>query len=159
MNQTRTNYQQFINDIYTSQKHVLSLVTKLSQRIDDLEARLRSIKDDQNLHLSAVKNSLDQLRGEIHHQYTQESTEIDELNDVLAGELENLSVIPRANRDNINFADDSLDDSLEWHPSNDRKNTTSHNHTLYNGQLTNLDELVDNEDKIHIQPAAAALIL
>lgn len=133
MNQTRTNYQQFINDIYTSQKHILGLVTKLAQRMDDLEARLRDIKDDQNLHLSAVKNSLDELRGEIRHQYTEEADEIDELNDVLAGELENLDMMtPSIMHSNSNANGLS------------KEQAESYSTAIYEGQITNLDELVNS---------------
>lgn len=138
MNQTRANYQQFINDIYTSQKHILGLVTKLGQRMDDLEARLRAIKDAQNLHLSAIKNSLDELRSEIRHQYTEEAEEIDELNDVLAGELENLNIISTDNT------------YLDTHFNNVSSNNTppTHNNitdtSLYNGEIINLKNLIND---------------
>lgn len=153
MNQTRTNYQQFINDIYTSQKHILGLVTKLSQRMDDLEARLRSIKDDQNLHLSAVKNSLDELKGEIRHQYSEEAEEIDELNDVLAGEIENLNMMSHSIISPSRYATKLNKEQVEEH-------TTS----LYEGQVTDLEALVTPNNNnisanINDTPAQEALIL
>jgi len=147
MNQTRINYQQFINDIYTSQKHVLSLITKLSDRFDNLEAQLRTIKDDQNIHLSAVKNSLHQLKEEINQQYTQESTEIDELNDVLAGELENLDVIPKYynNKYSTNFDNNYNAPNINiLHTSVPIEPIPLDKAILDNGKLLNLDSLIDN---------------
>lgn len=159
MNQTRTNYQSFINDIYTSQKHILGLVTKLAQRMDDLDARLRSIKDDQNINLAAVKNSLDGLCNEIHHQYNEEAEEIDELNDVLAGELENLNMtsiqhpgynihngehIHRHNGKHI-YSDDS-NDSNDSNNMTNLDNENADNTILHNGQVTDLENLVSDFD-------------
>lgn len=152
MNQTRANYQQFINDIYTAQKHVLGLVTKLAQRMDELEARLRAIKDDQNLHLSAIKNSLDELRGEIKHQYTEEAEEIDELNDVLAGELENLDLMAPLVSENMSSMTSDQNTLCISHNTG--------NTSLYDGQMTDLEKLVaPNTSERDSQPIQDALIL